>query len=147
MSDRGVPRPDTTSWTRYCECGTRLSMSNPGSRCAACERNSRVSRERPSDLQGIGVADENKERSVPAPQTSTVPHAQEGRAVAEGHDPEREGTTRSPRALTGKDLSFSEARKRAGYTQEQLAEKLKVELSTVGRWERGTQSPQGGVIE
>jgi transcriptional regulator with XRE-family HTH domain len=39
-------------------------------------------------------------------------------------------------------LSFAEARKRAGYTQEQLAEKLNVELTTVGRWERGKSEPQ-----
>lgn len=33
-------------------------------------------------------------------------------------------------------------RKRLGYSQESFAQEIGVELSTVGRWERGTQQPQ-----
>src|SRR5262245_3466815 len=33
-------------------------------------------------------------------------------------------------------------REALGFTQEALAQKLRVELSTVGRWERGTLTPQ-----
>jgi DNA-binding XRE family transcriptional regulator len=38
--------------------------------------------------------------------------------------------------------SLAEARRRAGYSQEQLAERLDVEASTVGRWERRRTTPQ-----
>lgn len=38
--------------------------------------------------------------------------------------------------------SLAACRLAAGYTQETFAEKLRVERGTVGRWERGVQSPQ-----
>jgi transcriptional regulator with XRE-family HTH domain len=37
---------------------------------------------------------------------------------------------------------LAECRHAAGYTQESFAEKLGVDRTTVGRWERGAQSPQ-----
>jgi transcriptional regulator with XRE-family HTH domain len=36
-----------------------------------------------------------------------------------------------------------ELRAAAGWTQEEAAEKIKVPLSTLGRWERGTHAPKG----
>lgn len=38
--------------------------------------------------------------------------------------------------------ALAAAREACGYTQEDLAEKLRVERTTIGRWERGVQSPQ-----
>ncbi|WP_281245087.1 helix-turn-helix domain-containing protein [Actinokineospora terrae] len=37
---------------------------------------------------------------------------------------------------------LSARREAMGFTQESLAQKLGVEVSTVGRWERGTLTPQ-----
>jgi transcriptional regulator with XRE-family HTH domain len=37
---------------------------------------------------------------------------------------------------------LADCRLAAGYTQESFAEKLGADRSTVGRWERGSQSPQ-----
>ncbi len=44
--------------------------------------------------------------------------------------------------MTAKRRALAERRKAAGYSQEALAETLRVEPSTVGRWERGEAAPQ-----
>lgn len=44
--------------------------------------------------------------------------------------------------MAAKDRAFAERRKTVGYSQEKLAQALGVELSTVGRWERGETEPQ-----
>lgn len=44
--------------------------------------------------------------------------------------------------VAGVRTGLINARKRQGYTQESLAQALRVETSTVGRWERGSQDPQ-----
>jgi len=44
--------------------------------------------------------------------------------------------------MAAKYRSFAERRKMIGYSQEKLAQELGVELSTVGRWERGETEPQ-----
>ena len=43
--------------------------------------------------------------------------------------------------MAAKRRSFAERRKMIGYSQEKLAHELGVELSTVGRWERGQTEP------
>lgn len=44
--------------------------------------------------------------------------------------------------MTATRRAFVERRKAVGYSQEKLAERLQVEPSTVGRWERGETEPQ-----
>ena len=44
--------------------------------------------------------------------------------------------------MTVRRRTLTECRKAAGYSQEKLAEALRVEPSTVGRWERGETCPQ-----
>ncbi|MCA1674956.1 MAG: helix-turn-helix transcriptional regulator [Actinobacteria bacterium] len=44
--------------------------------------------------------------------------------------------------MTGRRRALADRRKAAGYSQERLAEAIRVEPSTVGRWERGETEPQ-----
>jgi transcriptional regulator with XRE-family HTH domain len=44
--------------------------------------------------------------------------------------------------MTATRRALVERRKAAGYSQEKLAERLRVEPSTIGRWERGETEPQ-----
>jgi transcriptional regulator with XRE-family HTH domain len=46
------------------------------------------------------------------------------------------------RVVSQPSSPLGERRLAAGYTQESIAEELGVDRSTIGRWERGTQSPQ-----
>jgi DNA-binding XRE family transcriptional regulator len=85
---------------RVCACGRRLSASNTGKRCAACERKFK---------EGLG-----KPSKKPARQD-------------EGY---------------GKRTGLSYARKAVGLTQEQLAEMIHVDRSTVFHWEAGDHRPQ-----
>lgn len=41
-------------------------------------------------------------------------------------------------------MSFESARKKAGLTQKELAEKLGVDQSAVSFWETGKRAPRGG---
>lgn len=47
--------------------------------------------------------------------------------------------------MRGKRRALAERREVVGHTQESLAEFVRVEPTTVRRWERGETSPQPGV--
>jgi formylglycine-generating enzyme required for sulfatase activity len=85
---------------RVCACGTRLSASNTGKRCVACERKFKA-----------GLDKSPKKPALPGKRY-------------------------------GKRMGLSYARKAVGLTQEQLAEMIHVDRSTVFHWEAGEHRPQ-----
>lgn len=59
-----------------------------------------------------------------------------------GTDRSGEARYGEPEVMTATRRALVERRKAVGYSQEKLAERLRVEPSTVGRWERGETEPQ-----
>src|SRR6266487_2882576 len=111
---------------------------------------------RPSESNGISISLLIAVLSAPSRSPNCPVHQSEcgaamGRPCGVRPDEQRESarvrcgrhTTRGGERMAGQPSSpLADIRMAAGYTQEGFAEKLGVDRSTVGRWERGVQYPQ-----
>src|SRR5262249_46223552 len=85
----------------------------------------------PADKLWFRMPDNSNEQSSSASHKPASWHTQNRPVTTEAHTSDRQRTTPPPHTVTRRSGSFPEARKRAGEPQEQLAEKLNVELGDI----------------